>query len=317
MSVVVTRRPSRRTLWLAAGAVLGSVALPVAAQLGARVFADGASETALLAVLASAEPDRFRPVGTSSVVFQVDLRGDVDMAFRPESRSQSHGWLAEVAAYRIARELALDDVPPAIVRSIDRGRLRARLEREASFDDVASACVFRGEELRGAAIYWVPSLSRSDLDTRDGIARWRSWLAIGGDVPSDAMATARDISNMVLFDYVIGNRDRWSGGNVRTVGAGRVVIRDHNLAFPMRLDAAGHQRMLEHLTHVQRFSRTTVLRLAALDARALREALEHDELGTVLDDRRMAGVIDRRDAILSYVASLIAEHGEQVVLWFD
>jgi hypothetical protein len=180
----------------------------------------------------------------------------------------------------------------------------------------------RGSIIRGAAIYWVPDLTSTDLDSRDGMLRFRRWLSTGGVIPADARASARDISNMILFDYLIGNRDRWSGGNVRVVAGGRVIIRDHNLAVPRRLDEAGHRRMLEHVRAIGRFSRSTVMALAALDESSLHSALEYDDEETgqtrsVLDADRVAGVLDRRDALVSYIGALIAEHGEDEVLYFD
>ena len=314
------RHAGRGVLCAMALALCWATPTPTSAQ---RIFAGGeVSETAILAALSTAHPDAFRPVGTTAVVLQVQLTGDIDMAFKPESHLHPHGWLAEVAAFRIGRELGFDNVPPAALRDIERGRLRRRLHDDHIFDDVESDCVVRGSIIRGAAIYWVPGLTSSDLDSPDGVRRFRGWLSMGGAIPAEASVTARDLSNMILFDYLIGNRDRWSGGNVRVVAGDRVVIRDHNLAFPRRLDEAGHRRMLEHVMAIRRFSRSTLAALAALDESSLSAALEYDDeesgqTRTMLDAARIAGVLDRRDALVSYIGALIAEHGEADVLFFD
>ncbi|MDQ3033339.1 MAG: hypothetical protein M3Y87_13045 [Myxococcota bacterium] len=290
---------------------------PEAPRDEARTFAAGnVSETAIVAALASAQPDRFRPIGTSSVTFQVDLAGRVDAAFKPESRIHPRGWLAEVAAYRIARELGLDDVPPAVVRSVERWQLRRRFEpgRDGlDVDAVSSELVFTGNAVRGAFIYWVPGLLRSDLDSAAGIARWSEWLAQEGEIPDGQRATARDLSNVLVFDYLIGNRDRWSGGNLSPTAEGRIVIRDHNLAFPYALGAGVQQRMIESLKRTQRFSRRMIARLIALDEPALRAIAADDSL---LDDRQIRDVMDRRATILTYVGALIEEHGREAVLFF-
>lgn len=317
--------PTRRALDLIF--VAAAVPLAVLVALGAwaqpiteaRTFAAGeVSETAILAALARSHPERFRPIGTTSITFQVDLSGPIEAAFKPETRVHPRGWLNEVAAYRVARALGLDDVPPALLRPIERGQIRRRLDPESPIadEDLDGDLTVAGNMVRGAFIYWVPGLLRSDLDTPNGIERWSAWLSQASSVPDDQRAIARDLSNVVVFDYLIGNRDRWSGGNVRPVGE-RLVIRDHNLAFPVTLGEGPHRRVLSFLVRAQRFSRTTIRRLVALDERALREAVEDSDPESLLDDRQIAGVLQRRAAILSYVGALIEDHGEAAILAFD
>src|SRR5690606_24895642 len=98
-------------------------------------------------------------VGTSSLTFQVDLGGPIDAAFKPEARIHPRGWLAEVAAYRLARELGLDGVPPAVLRTLDRGQLRRHLETGGGYvadQPLPNDLVVNGGSIRGAFIYWVP-----------------------------------------------------------------------------------------------------------------------------------------------------------------
>jgi hypothetical protein len=273
----------------------------------------------IVAALSTAEPVRFRPIGTTSITFQLDLEGPIDAAFKPESRSHPRGWSNEVAAYRVARLLGLDDVPPAIARSVDRAQLRRRFDPDSdeTFDDLAPDLTFTGNELRGAFLFWVLGMLHSDLDTPQGIRRWSAWLAIDGTIPEDQRSIARDLSNMVVFDYLIANRDRWSGGNVRPLESGRLIIRDHNLAFPPVLAETVHLRLLSYLRRVQRFSRTTMVRLLALDRETLRAALAEEGTPSLLDERQLEAVMQRREAILSYVGALIEAHGEASVLAFD
>lgn len=316
---------TRSTRAILALATIAATALEVRAigqtSENERTFAGGPiSESAILAAISTAHPISFRPVGTTSLTFQVDLMGPVDAAFRPESRAHPRGWLAEVAAYRLARELGLDNVPPAVLRSIDRGSLRRRLDPAAdvNFESLEPQIVWSGAVVRGAFVYWVPGLQRSDLDSAQGIARWSAWLSQGGEIPEEHRALARDLANLVVFDYLIANRDRWSGGNVRPIEGGRLVIRDHNLAFAYQLGEAQHRRMLAFLKRAQRFSRSMIERLARLDEGRLRAALDNPPNVTrILDDRQIEGVLDRRGAILSYVGALIEAHGEDAVLCFE
>lgn len=309
---------SARAIAILTAAVISIAAAVVRSQEPSPAFAgEGAPEPAILAALISGDPQSFRPIGSTSLSFQVDLAGSIDAAFRPDTRTHPRGWLAEAAAYRIAAELGLDNVPPVVVRAVDASLLRRRLDSGASWDDVDDVLVMSGNAVRGAFVYWVPGMLRSDLDTPAGIARWSAWLAQDGEIPEDQRALARDLSNVLVFDYLIGNRDRWSGGNARPLANGRLVIRDHNLAFPYALGTGVQQRMVETLRRTTRFSRATIAHLEELDEPALSAALAADDPALLLDERQIAAVLDRRQVILTYVGALIEAYGEEAVLYFE
>jgi hypothetical protein len=121
---------------------------------------------------------------------------------------------------------------------------------------------------------------------------------------------------MCLFDALIGNGDRLSGGNLRTAtnGMQRVIIRDHNLAFPVRWSDGQRGRILEELQRARRFPRALVESLRDLDAASLERATHDEIVGELLDASQREALLDRRATILSYVAALIDEHGEAAVL---
>ena len=311
-------------MWRAALGALVAVLVgqSASAQPGGMTFAGG--EVALADIeraLRDAHPDSMRPIGTSSVVYEVELAGPIDCAFKPASRVHPRGWAAEVMAYRVAQRLGIDSVPPAVVRRIERGQFRRRLEPTAgaTVDELMDELVLDGRSVVGAAIYWVPDLGRiSDLDRPAGILRWSAWLAPGAELPDESRALARDLSSMTVLDYVIGNFDRMSGGNVRTNGAGRLVIRDHNLALGARIGEGPSERMITQLMRARRFSRGVVSALLALDEDALR-ALALDAEGTppLVDDAQIAAVMERRATVLSWIGALVEEHGAAEVLFFE
>ena len=122
---------------------------------------------------------------------------------------------------------------------------------------------------------------------------------------------------MAAFDVLIGNADRGSGSNMRTVeidGLTRLAIRDHNLAFASRISDVSWTRMLTMLRRVRRFSRGFVERIEALDEAAIRDATTDHDVGPLLDDAQIAGVLDRREAILSWIGALSEMHGEDAIL---
>lgn len=286
-------------------------------------FASGPVSVAEIeTALATARIDNFRTVGTSSVTFQLQLTGPIDGAFKPETESHRRGWLNEVAAYRIAAHLGMDSVPPCVVRVVDRGQFLRRLDPEydGDWDALVARIVFLSGTVRGSVSYWIPNLARTgDLDQSAGLLRWTWWLEVGSEVPPESRALARDLSMMSVFDLLIGNPDRASGGNMRTVENAevRLAIRDHNLAFAAHPGPAQLERMVTMMRRAHRFPRPFVERLMALDEATLRRITTDETVGPMLDDAQIAGVLMRRDTALSWIGSLIEQHGEEAVHSFE
>lgn len=281
-------------------------------------------DDAWIARMRTAQSTRFKPVGTSSLVFKATFTGGAEAAFRPRTRTHSRGWTSEVAAYRLARALGMDQVPPAVSRAFSRSELESHLHADFSEDWPAldEQMMGRGDIVWGTLVYWVPGLRDLELDTPRGMASWSRWLAHdAGVVSADEASLAGDLATMLCFDYLIANVDRWSGGNVRADRTGRrVVIRDHNLAFLSPLPRAQHERVIGHVRRVERFSRSFVLALRSLDESRLRASLAVDPAvaagTTLLDDAQIRALFDRREALLSRVAAHLDAYGEVAVLAF-
>ncbi|MFW6049668.1 MAG: hypothetical protein ACODAU_00760 [Myxococcota bacterium] len=266
----------------------------------------------------------FEPVGRTTVVFRVVFEGGGKGLFEPSTRQHPAGHRAEVAAYRVARLLGLDGVPPAITRRVAREDLRARLdpELEDAWAPIARWTNWSADGwVAGAAIDWVPDARALGLERHEAVRRWSRWLSQEGRVPEDGRALARDLSNMVVFDYLIGHWERLGRGGIEgTPDGARLYLRDHNKAFAAPLPPVLHRRTADGLLRSEKFSRGLVERLARLDADALRAELARDPGhaagAPLLTAAQVAGVMDRREAILSYVGALIDEHGEEAVLVF-
>jgi hypothetical protein len=290
----------------------------------ARRFASSeVTEDRILEALFSARLDNLRPIGTTSTTLQMQLAGTIDAAYKPETRTHPRGWAHEIAAYRLAVLLGMDQVPPARMRVIERGQMRRHIapDWEGNPDALLAPLSFNANvpgstTVRGAAIYWVPNLERGTLDQPEGLARWTSWLTPGAALSPEQRILARDLASMCLFDALIGNGDRLSGGNLRTAtnGMQRVVIRDHNLAFPVRWSDGQRGRILEELQRTRRFPRSLIETLRGLDATALTRASRDEIVGDLLEESQREAVLERRAMILSYVGALIEEHGEPAVL---
>lgn len=288
-------------------------------------FLGGVSDDVEIARIRAEGPQRFTPVGTTSVVFKVVLADGSLASFRPRTRTHPRGWLAELAAYRIARALELDQVPVATTRTIRRRDLDARFdpEKRDRYVEIDRNIVWNdNDEAIGATVPWVPHLRDLGFESADGVRTWAPWLALGTPVPTSPQRNlARDLSCMLAFDYLIANFDRMSGGNLKSNEEGtRVVIRDHNLAFTSPFPEIQRGATEHRFMRVERFSRSFVMSLRDFDRAALDRAFvtaDQEAREPVLTEAQRDDVMTRRDTILARVAELISSHDESSVLAFD
>jgi hypothetical protein len=278
----------------------------------------------LLAGLQRAEPASWKPVGSTATVFRARSASGPDFAFKASTRDRPRGPDAEVAAYRLARCLHLIDVPPAISREFPVARIHEGLDPRAAAlwpDILARFGVPESASVRGAAIYWIPALADVGLDKRNSLERVDGFLRQGSAIEPREHRLAASVSNMLGFDYLIGNFDRWSGSNVAgNPEATFVYIRDHDLAFPPRIGDKLQRRLLDDLGHAQRFSRAFYADLQRLDRACFERELRRDPRGArgeLLTPNQIADVFERRETLLSHVASLIELYGERAVLAFE
>jgi hypothetical protein len=273
----------------------------------------------LIAHLARGRIARARPVSRRSLSLKLSLRGGPDAVFKPLRRGDRTA-RHEVAAFRLSRLLGLDGVPPSTMRRILIDNFSWMLGEEHADVEVAlreEAHLDERSGVWGAAIAWIEGLEPSGLDGHQGQRRLQRLLAIDGPAPVDEPLVV-EASAMVVLDYVIGNWDRLSGGNL-FVGPDRgLVLLDNNGAFS-RWSETKQQRMDELLGDCQRFSRRLTRSLRALDAAAVEQALAAEPWHSqrrLLSERQIDLLFERRDAVLAAVDRLVAEHGEQKVLAF-
>jgi hypothetical protein len=248
----------------------------------------------------------------------VRLEGGALAAFKPRSRRPlgDRRYKGEIAAYRLAVALGLDNVPRALPRAFDAVELRAflgaALDREAIVD--------ADGRVRGALMPWIEGYRVLPLEEAGQRARWEPWVFDSrAAVPQEARALASAVSTMIAFDYLTSNWDRWSGGNVAEEGAGgRVLFVDNDGAFYEWPAAPALARQRQQLERVARFSRRFVAGLRGLDEPKLRAALGEEEPGTPLvSNRALAGVWERRAIVLSIIDARVGDGGEGAALPFE
>ena len=262
---------------------------------------------------ATAAPVGGKSVGHTSVVFKLGLEGGLTIAYKPRSARGDHRYRGEVAAYRLARALSLENVPLAIPRAFDYAALQSVVGREPIFGEVVKE---PDGSVRGALIPWIKGLEFLPLENAEWLPKWRGWLRSGGAIPDDQRALAAQISDVLAFDLVTGNWDRWSGGNVGIDRArGLLLYVDNDGAFfdpPPVKEMKWPTALFEG---VDRFSRRFVGALRGLD---LRSALGEEAPGEpLLPARVMAQTEARRRRVLAVIDAKIAKLGEPSVLAFE
>jgi len=119
--------------------------------------------------------------------------------------------------------------------------------------------------------------------------------------PSD---WSHQLSVMKMFDVLIMNKDR-NAQNFLVDGDWHMVLIDHSRAFVTEANIGKDEKKLP----VQ-FDRQLVTKLRSLDAKSLEEAF-----GALLMGGQVKSLIERRDALLSYLDDLVAKQGEARVFF--
>ena len=261
-----------------------------------------------------------RPISMRSLSLKIRLaQGDVAV-FKPMRRDNRTARF-EVAYFRLAKLLGVERVPPSIMREIPLSRLMGHLDKH--FPDVASslgkeALTGNNGAVPGAMIAWMNDIVESGFDGRKGRVKLDLLLSIDGPTSGEEPLVA-PASSMVVLDYVTGNWDRFSGGNLFADSSGSsLVLIDNNGSFS-NWSKRQRERMDDLLSSCQRFSVALISRLRELEERAVMDAVEWGPTGpgrTLLRKSEIALLLARRDALIAHVDELIATHGEERILVF-
>lgn len=258
--------------------------------------------------------------GGSSLSFRIEFADGSRAAFKPAQTNLQTIPRKEVAAYRLNRLLGLNAVAPAAPRMVSRDELFTHLHPET----VASLPRIRAETLfnplgktAGVIMYWIPEIKESGLDSPEGLALGAQWLTQGVPLSHEKQRVAAQLSSLILFDFLISNPDRHSGGNMKMSPDGRnLYYMDNTMAF--FLDPAGNDKTRPALQRTQRFSRQLYRALDRVSVGRLERELagEKNSPYEILTASEMRAVVARRDAAKKHIDGLVALYGESNVLMF-
>jgi hypothetical protein len=285
--------------------------------IGSAVSADAGAASA-------GDPVAAKSIGHTSFVLKVTLGDGSVGAFKARSKRPlgDRRYRGEIAAYRLGVALGLTNVPRALPRAFRFASLRAACGRAPSCAEQLDreAVIEPDGSVRGAFLPWIDGYRVMPLEEAAWRARWEPWLTDPrATIPADERPLAAALSTLVVFDYLTANWDRWSGGNVARDGSsGELLFVDNDGAFYERPPLEALARQLAFLRRVTRFSRRFVSALRTLDEAKLREAFGEEPPGEpLLTEAVVAGVEERRRAVLQMVDARAARAGTQVTLTFE
>jgi hypothetical protein len=257
--------------------------------------------------------------GGSSLSFRVEFADGSRAAFKPAQTNLQTVPRKEVAAYRLNRLLGLGAVPPAAVRALSRDDLLAKLHPDSApaLPRIRAETIFNPlGRTAGVVSYWIPEIKDSGLDTPDGQRDSAQWLIQGSFIPPEQRPLAAQLSDLILFDFLTANPDRYSGGNIKMSPDGsQLYFMDNTMAF--FLNPEGHPRNRERLGRTQRFSRRLYRALGRVTVPTLERLMSHeDDPENVLTASEIRAVVARREFLQRHIDSLAGSYGEVDVLAF-
>ena len=284
---------------------------------------EGVVDEALLAPLRTAKPVKVKlNRGGSSLSLRIDFADGSRAAFKPDQIHLQTIPRKEVAAYRLSRLLGLTAVPPAIARRFSQEELLGAVDPrmpEARARVLAEITWSADGTVAGELSSWIPKIEDAtvddvEIDTVDGMVRWKRYLAQGGEAPPEDAALLQQMSTMIAFDFLTNNVDRWSGNNAKTSPDGVILyFMDNTLAFGAR---GGHRKTQNYLERVQKFSRSFRWALGRLDRAAVERAMTDDPgpYPALLTPEELDALFVRRQVLLDHIDGLVATHGDPAVL---
>jgi len=259
--------------------------------------------------------------GGSTLSLRFEFQDGTRAAFKPRQIYVQSIPRKEIAAYRINRLLGLNRVPPAAARVISRQQLLSLMDPRDHTELVrvlAEARFLPDGHLPGQVSYWIPEIGDASLEEQRNRENWTRWLSLDGRIDERGGFLAEQVSNMIVFDFLINNADRFSGENTLADRAlEHLYFLDNTMSFGA--NPRGHPNSRSSLMLVHRFSRRLVESLRALSEDSIRAELagEPDPPFPLLLDKEVRGVLKRRDFIIDRVEALAAAHGIRRVLCFQ
>ncbi|MDX9721407.1 MAG: hypothetical protein RBU37_11725 [Myxococcota bacterium] len=293
--------------------------------------------------------------GGSTITLRFKSGRDTSAAFKPHQSRRQSNYRSEIAAWRLCELLDCSfaipyNRPVRLTKSdflqlYQNGADASQLAYAENFVDLLYQLEGGTWYLYGTEKEWVPVFTQFPIELEEV---WQPWLVLTGapellEAPldkalaplfadrslakkaekvmelseaTDTRGLAGQISDILLFDYLVGNWDRfstvkdWWGTNCQ-FAAGQIVSIDNGAAFPN----FANKKVKSKFEMVERFRTSMVRELRALDKERTLARLFPD--ASKREQEMFEQFWTQRELALARIDALIAQHGESSVLYFD
>jgi len=239
-------------------------------------------------------------------VFHIALEGGVEVSFQPARAGQEHFWRHEIVSYHLARLLGISNrVPPTVGRRIPQRVFGRHLTG-------TNILVERDGMIEGSASVWMPVLASARMHLAPARREWSSWMNPARPLPEAQRERARQLSEVLVFDYLAANYDRWNCCNITVDEHNDLVFRDN--------DAGWVPSVINRLTSptvVRRVPRSLYEALQRVTPDMVRDSAARDPMYArhrLVNPEALVGYENRRQNLLASLRRQIAQHGEAAVL---
>lgn len=238
-------------------------------------------------------------------VFHMDLGDGVEISFQPEQRNLESFWRREIASYHLARLLGIENrVPPTIGKRVPLSAF-GRLGRNTNLVVDSEGMVY------GSASVWMPVLHGAQMHEAPARREWSGWMNPANPIPGPRRERARQVSEVLVFDYLAANYDRWNCCNITVDENNDLVFRDNDAGwFPRVINTLGSPSV------VRRVPRYLFESIQRATPELLRASIQNDPMARrvhLIPAASFVGYERRRAALLSNLRRMVAQHGEAAV----
>lgn len=298
--------------------------------------------------------DEIAPLGGgSTLTFKFRKDGQNVGAFKPNQTRLQSNYRAEIAAWRLCELLNCDfDIPWNRAVKIDkrtfntlynRSKSAKRESYRAEMKDLIWQASDGKEAVFGTLKDWVAKFTRFPIEYT---SLWKPWLSqtdfkenfstLKSDLAPlkklshtaklydeilalsqqlDTKGLAKQIAQVLTFDYLIGNWDRFSGvkqwwGVNCQFADGKIVSIDNGAAFP----SYANEKVLERFMLVERFDKNFIQSLRMLNKEKTLSLLFPD--ASEKEKQSFEQFWSQRAAVLNRIDTLSEQYGTERVLSF-
>ncbi|MCC6647554.1 MAG: hypothetical protein IT374_18540 [Polyangiaceae bacterium] len=251
--------------------------------------------------------------GGVSLTFKLKLADGHRAVFKPAQALPGSNHVAEIAAFHLDRLLGLGRVAVVVGRALPADALADAVTDPKVASRVARELAVRDGLVTGAMIAWHAAPLTSDDPPRG----WRASLSGEGPIDDAIRARAGELTDLALFDFLLDNTDRWSGGNVLSLGKGGPLVFLDNASALLPSRARRRASLARELSQLCRFRRRAVDAVTAPRdlADELARSVALDPSGARLEPVVVDALRARVAALREHLARCRREHGDGV--WLD